>query len=130
MTSLNTTDEKYMTDDIMVYGIEDNSRYVDMDIKDDEVLVSNGVMVKFGLKKGDTFKLKDPYSDNEYEFRIAGSYTYDAALAVFMTRNNFIDTFDKDDDYFTGYFTDKKLTDIDDKYIASTITYEDLTKGV
>ena len=108
MTSLNTTDEKYMTDDIMVYGIEDNSRYVDMDIKDDEVLVSNGVMVKFGLKKGDTFKLKDPYSDNEYEFRIAGSYTYDAALAVFMTRNNFIDTFDKDDDYFTGYFTDKK----------------------
>lgn len=51
MTSLNTTDEKYMTDDIMVYGIEDNSRYVDMDIKDDEVLVSNGVMVKFGLKR-------------------------------------------------------------------------------
>lgn len=40
-----------MTDDIMVYGIEDNSRYVDMDIKDDEVLVSNGVMVKFGLKR-------------------------------------------------------------------------------
>lgn len=128
VTSLNTTDEKYMTDDIMVYGIEDNSRYVDMDIKDDEVLVSNGVIVKFGLKKGDTFKLKDPYSDNEYEFRIAGSYTYDAALAVFMTRNNFIDTFDKDDDYFTGYFTDKKLTDIDDKYVASIVTYEDLIK--
>ena len=92
------------------------------------MLVSNGVMVKFGLKKGDTFKLKDPYSDNEYEFRIAGSYTYDAALAVFMTRNNFIDTFDKDDDYFTGYFTDKKLTDIDDKYVASIVTYEDLIK--
>ena len=53
-----------------------------MDIKDDEILVSNGVMVKYGLKKGDTFKLKDPYSDNEYEFTIAGSYKYDAALAV------------------------------------------------
>ena len=63
VTSLDTTDEKYMTDDIMIYGIQDNSRYVDVDIKDDEILVSNGVMVKYGLKKGDTFKLKDPYSD-------------------------------------------------------------------
>ena len=45
-----------------------------------------------------------------------------------MTRKNFIDTFDKADDYFTGYFTDKKLTDIDDKYVASIITYEDLIK--
>lgn len=128
VTSLDTTDEKYMTDDIMIYGIQDNSRYVDVDIKDDEILVSNGVMVKYGLKKGDTFKLKDPYSDNEYEFTIAGSYKYDAALAVFMTRKNFIDTFDKADDYFTGYFTDKKLTDIDDKYVASIVTYEDLIK--
>lgn len=51
MTSLNTTDEKYMTDDIMIYGIQDNSRYVDVDIKDDEILVSNSVMAKFGLKK-------------------------------------------------------------------------------
>ena len=128
VTSLDTTDEKYMTDDIMIYGIQDNSRYVDVDIKDDEIIVSNGVMVKYGLKKGDTFKLKDPYSDEEYEFTIAGSYKYDAALAVFMTRKNFIDTFDKADDYFTGYFTDKKLTDIDDKYVASIVTYEDLIK--
>lgn len=51
VTSLDTTDEKYMTDDIMIYGIQDNSRYVDVDIKDDEILVSNGVMVKYGLKK-------------------------------------------------------------------------------
>lgn len=51
MTSLNTTDEKYMTDDIMIYGIQDNSRYVDVDIKDDEILVSNSVMAKFGLKR-------------------------------------------------------------------------------
>ena len=59
LTSLNTTDEKYMTD-INLYGIRDNLRYVDMDIKDDEVLVSNGVMVKFGLKKGDTFRAERP----------------------------------------------------------------------
>lgn len=79
-----------MTDDIMIYGIQDNSRYVDVDIKDDEIIVSNGVMVKYGLKKGDTFKLKDPYSDEEYEFTIAGSYKYDAALAVFMTRKTLL----------------------------------------
>lgn len=128
VTSLDTTDEKYMTDDVMVYGIQDNSQYIDMDINDDEILVSNGVMVKFGLKKGDTFKLKNPYSDEVYEFTIAGSYKYDAALAVFMTRNNYLATFDKDEDYFTGYFTDSRLTDIDNKYIASVITIDDLTK--
>ena len=49
MTSLDTTDEKYMTDDIMIYGIQDNSRYVDVDIKDDpEAVVLTVVAVHNG----------------------------------------------------------------------------------
>lgn len=40
----------------------------------------------------------------------------------------FIKTFDNDDDYYSGYFSNKKLTDIDDDYIASIITVKDLRK--
>ncbi len=38
-----------------------------------------------------------------------------------MTRENFNKVFDKDKDYFCGYFSNKKL-DIDDMYVASIIT--------
>lgn len=43
-----------------------------------------------------------------------------------MTRENFNKVFDKDKDYFCGYFSNKKL-DIDDMYVASIITEKDLT---
>ena len=36
--------------------------------------------------------------------------------------------FDVEDGYFSGYFSDEKLTDIDEKLIASIITEDDLTK--
>ena len=37
-------------------------------------------------------------------------------------------TFDMDKDSFSGYFSDSEITDIDEKYIGSTIDVEDLTK--
>lgn len=36
--------------------------------------------------------------------------------------------FDMDKDSFSGYFSDSEITDIDEKYIGSTIDVEDLTK--
>ena len=80
------------------------------------------------VKNGDKIELKDPYSNKTYKFEVAGSYTYDAVISVFMNRDMFIKTFDKDDDYYSGYFSNKKLTDIDDDYIASIITVKDLRK--
>ena len=37
-------------------------------------------------------------------------------------------TFDMDKDSFSGYFSDSEITDIDEKYIGSTVDVEDLTK--
>ena len=48
-------------------------------------------------------------------------------MAVFMTRDEFNKVFDKDKDYYTGYFSNTKIKDIDESYIASTITEQDLT---
>ena len=93
------------------------------------IYVSNGYMDKFGVKNGDKIELKDPYSNKTYKFEVAGSYTYDAVISVFMNRDMFIEIFDKDDDYYSGYFSNKKLTDIDDDDIASIITVKDLRKG-
>jgi len=128
ITTLNTTDEKYVLDDIGVYGISENSRYVTKEIPDGTVLVSNGYMEKFGLSKGDKIKLKEPYGTKEYTFTVGGEYTYDAALSIFMNRSDYLKAFDEDKDYFTGYFSHEKLDDIDQDDIAAVITEADLAK--
>ena len=126
--SLKRLPGKYMEDEITIYGISDNSKYVKADIPDGKVYVSNGYMDKFGIEKGDKIELKDPYSNKKYKFEVAGSYKYDAVISVFMNRNTFIKKFDKDDDYYSGYFSNKKLKDIDDDYVAGIITVKDLRK--
>ena len=45
-----------------------------------------------------------------------------------MSRETFCDTFDRDADYFNGYFSNEKLTDLDEKYVAAVIDEEALTK--
>jgi putative ABC transport system permease protein len=125
---LETTDERYMIDEVTVYGIEENSAYIDQTIPDGKILASNSIMEKFGLQDGDTFTLKSPYEETTYEFVIAGRYDYDAGLAIFMTRDDYLEMFDKADDYFTGYFSDELLSDIDEKQIATIITKDDMTK--
>jgi putative ABC transport system permease protein len=128
VTELLTTDERYMIDEVNVYGIEEDSVYIDQKIPDGKVLASNGIMEKFGLKDGDTFTMKSHYEETTYEFVVAGTYDYDAGLAIFMTRDDYLEMFDKADDYFTGYFSDETLSDIDENQVATVITKEDMTK--
>lgn len=128
ITSLDSTLEGYLKDEVSMYGIEDNSKYITKDIPADEVLVSEGILKKFKLKPGDELVLADPYSDKKYSFIIADSYPYSAALAVFMNRADYIRTFEEKEDYFTGYFSDKEIKDIESKDIITVITESDLIK--
>ena len=43
-------------------------------------------------------------------------------------KSYFNEVFNCQDGYFNGYFSNKKITDLKDDYIASTITQDDLTK--
>ena len=79
-------------------------------------------------KVGDTIKIVEKYGDKEYSFQIAGSFNYPAAFSVFMSIDNYNDTFGKDADYFTGYFSDKALDDLDDSFIYSTMGPSDYSK--
>lgn len=133
VTSLDTTAEGHKIEGVTVYGVKNDSRYVDINIKSSEknepsVFVSNAYAEKHGLKKGDVITLKEEYGNKKYRFTVQGVYYYPSTLAVFMKQSDFNETFDQDSDYFNGYFSDQKIKDIDDDYIATVITQDDLTK--
>lgn len=133
VTSLDTTAEGHKIEGVTVYGVKNDSRYVDINIKSSEknepsVFVSNAYAEKHGLKKGDVITLKEEYGNKKYRFTVQGVYYYPSTLAVFMKQSDFNEAFDQDSDYFNGYFSDLKIKDIDDDYIATVITQDDLTK--
>lgn len=130
VTSLDTVDERFMSDEVMIYGIENGSKYVKTEIPSGQVLISNGYAAKYKLSEGDEITLKDKYSSKTYTFTVGGIYTYDAAISIFMPREDYLSTFGEDSDYFTGYFSNEELTDIDSDDIATVITEKDLTKIV
>ena len=100
-------------EEITVYGIEENSEYFDENLGKDELLLSDGFSDKYNIEPGDEIKLSEKYGDKSYTLKSTGQYKYPAVLAVFMSRERFNDVFDKDDDYYSGYFSNEKL-DIDD----------------
>ena len=115
-------------EEITVYGISEDSDYLtELSFSNDEVYLSDGFMEKYRIEEGDKVSLHDKYSHEEYEFTVKGQFHYPATLSVFMSRDHFNDIFDNDNDYFTGYFSNKKLDDIDENFIASIITEHDLT---
>lgn len=128
MTSLKTTVEKSKADEVSVYGIQDDSDYLNADFPSDGVYASEGYLDKYELSVGDVITLKEKYSDKTYDFKIKGTYSYPAGLAIFMNDDEYRKVFDKDSEYYTGYFSDEELTDIDSNYIYTKITEDDLTK--
>ena len=126
-SSLKTYFNEEKGEEISIYGIKEDSEYVDIDFKNG-VYISDGFAEKYSLKVNDSITLKDSYGDKTYTFKIDGIYYYPASLSVFMDSKKFNETFDKDEDYFNGYFSNEEITDIDSKYIATTITKDDMIK--
>ncbi|MBN2935003.1 ABC transporter permease [Mogibacterium sp.] len=127
--SLNTLPSKYKTDEVLLYGIKKNSKYIDVDFDDsDEVYISGAYAEKFQLEPGDKITLKEKYEKKKYTFTVKGIYNYSGALCVFMPQKQLNDTFNLGNYYFSGYFSNSKITDINKKYIGSVVNLEALTK--
>lgn len=126
--TLMTQETKFNSEEVMIYGIEKDSRYIDAAMQKGKVSISNAYAEKYGLGEGDTITLKEEYSDKTYDFTIGGVYHYPSSIAVFLDIDEFRDVFDKDEGYFNGYFSNEKLDDIDEHYVATVITEDDLTK--
>ncbi len=118
-------------EEIMTFGVEDDSDYLkgldSEKLKKDEIMISNGYAKKYRYEPGDVIALREKYEDETHLFRIKGVFKYDASLAVFMPRDQFNELFDDPKNYFTGYFSDRKLDDLDEEMVASVITSRDLT---
>lgn len=125
--NLETIEGKLKAEEISVYGIENGSKYINVELGDG-VYISNAYADKFGIEMGDTLTLKEQFGDREYTFNVEGVYNYPAALTVFMKREKLCKTFGYDAGYFNGYFSQTEIEDIPDKQIAAEITVDDLTK--
>ncbi len=121
---------EYEDEEISIYGVKHASSYADFSFLPSEkgsVLVSEGFMEKYGLKRGDRISLHEKYGGKEYTFTVYDSTPYAAGLAVFMSKINFNETFGLETWFFNGYFSNEKLTDLDPEAVSSVITEHDLT---
>lgn len=126
--SLNTLEGKLKSESVSLFGISEDSKYVDLDFDEDSVYISSALSEKFGVEKGDILTLKESYDVTEYEFRVKDVYYYPAGIAVFMSRDMYTSVFELEKGYFNGYLSDSEILDIDPMYISAEITEEDLTK--
>lgn len=126
--SLDTLPEKRSSESVSLYGVKPDSDYVKLYSSGKKVDISTAYAEKYGVEKGDTITLKDPYGSDKYKFEVGGIYDYPSTIAVFMEQDLFRQTFDYDSDYFNAYFSDQKIKDIDDALISTEITVDDLTK--
>ncbi len=113
-------------DEVMVYGIAEDSHYVQLD--GEGVYVSYLYADKYGVQKGDSITLYEKYDTKKYTFPIAGVVDYKGSISVFMPQRQLNKTFDLSKDFFAGYFSDTKIEDIPQEYIGSIIDYDALTK--
>ena len=125
--ALNTLPGKYKSEEVLLYGVEKDSKYVTADLGDG-VYISSAYADKFRIRPGDTITLKEKYEKDEYSFTVDGIYEYTAGLCIFMSRDKLNETFDLEDDYYSGYFSDTPITDIRKKYIGSVVDLDALTK--
>lgn len=126
--SLETLSGRFMKEDISVFGITKNSKYMDISVASDEVYVSEGYAEKYDVEIGERISLKKKYSDEKVTFKVVGTYKYPATLAVFMDLDEFNQVFDHEDGYYNGYLANQTLSDLDETYIATVITKKDMTK--
>ena len=124
--SLKTLDDSIPSEEVLLYGVKENSKYIKIDTN--KTYISSAYADKYGLDIGDKITLKEEYEDDTYDFTVDGIYDYEGAIAVFLGQENLNKIFDLGDDYFCGYLSDTKITDIDDKYIGSVIDIDSLTK--
>ena len=125
VTSLERKSDKY-SEEITVYGIEENSRYVNLG--SGGIYISKAYADKYGVKAGDSITLSEKYEHKDYTWKVTDIYDYSASVSVFMNEEKFNQVFDRDEGDFSGYMSSNMITDIDSKYIAREITSQDMIK--
>lgn len=121
-----------LNEEVSVYGISENSRYVKIDdfesLQKGEIYVSAPFGDKYDLAVGDTITLDEKYENKEYRFNVKGIYDKCQSIAVFMPLKKYRTVFDWGEEEFSGYLSDTEITDVDEENIATVITEREITK--
>lgn len=126
--TLKYTDNPYQQEDITLYGVQEDSRYITADMGEGAVYVSSAFADKYSLSEGDIITLKEPYEDDTYTFTVTGIYDYAGGLTVFMGQAELNQVLGLAEEYFSGYLSDTPITDIDSACIGTVIDLDALTK--
>lgn len=108
-------------------GVCKNSKYFS-DIKNTafgEIVISDAVAKKFGIKAGDVIKLENSSTGIGDSYTVVDITSYNMGLAVFMKQTEMNNIFRKHVDYFNYYFSDTKQ-DIPEGYLISEVTKDSL----
>ncbi len=127
VTTLKTVKGKLKSEEVMVYGVAKDSAFIDAEFGEG-VFVSTAYAGKYGLSVGDEITLEESFGGQTYTFTVSGVYNYPAALAVFMEQEKLNELFGFGEGYFNGYYSDTALEDLDERFLATKITADDLTK--
>ena len=115
-----------MEDEVTLYGIEENSDYINIEPNQGQVFISAAYSQKYKLKPGDTITLKDPFVTRSYSYKVQGIYDYYSGIAVFMDKDTFQDSLKDKTDYAEGLFSNTRLK-LKEEEVAKQITVDDLT---
>ena len=118
---------------VTVYGIEEDSRYWDVDVSDGRICVGRGLAEKCGTGAGSVLSLYDKYADKTYTLSVAAEVGNETDMGVYMSRKTFVKSFDDltggDAEWFCGYASDEPLQ-LTQSYVAGEVTPEDMAKAV
>lgn len=152
MTSLKMLDDYYNPEEVGIYGLVEDSKYFDIELPKDGVLVTNDFAEKYGVKEGSIINLKEEFGNKIYAFEVKGIYIYPTSLSVYMTQDYYNEVFADEIEeqmdtanqmnkmlgemtehenfkYYNGYFSNENLDGVLRKdNIISVITEDELTK--
>ena len=118
---------------VTVYGVDEDSRYWDVDVSDGRICVGRGLAAKCGTGTGKVLQLYDKFADKTYALSISDEVGDETDMGVYMSREAFAKTFDDltdaDPQWFCGYASDEPLQ-LTQAYVAGETTPDDMLKVV
>lgn len=116
--------------DVTVMGMDSDNKYYDVKTHKGKsfITVSQSVVERYGVAKGDKFILTDDATSMDYAFTVEDICDERGGLMVFMDIDSMRELFGESDTYYNCLLSDKKL-DIDEGRLYSTTTKSDIERS-
>ncbi len=112
---------------VSILGLDDSNSYFPNIKKADrkQIVISSSVAIKYKLKVGDEYTLRDESEDKDYTFTVADIKQYSVGLYVFMKIDDMRKLFGVSNEQYNVLFASQKLN-LNSEYIYSTTSKDDI----